>query len=118
MSGGRRARLGKYSARPTTLDGYRFDSQAEARRWAELKLLEQGGAIRSLVVHPVYELVPSFKHQGHTVRAIKYEGDFEYCEGGRIICEDVKGFQTAVFKLKAKLMAREYPDVELRIVQA
>ena len=29
----------KYRNQPVTVDGYRFDSKAEARRWGELKLL-------------------------------------------------------------------------------
>ena len=34
------------------MDGLDFDSQAEADRWAELRLLERAGEIESLRAHP------------------------------------------------------------------
>ena len=38
----------KYHAKKTRLDGLTFDSQKEAQRYAELKLLERAGQIHSL----------------------------------------------------------------------
>ncbi len=38
----------RYSAQRTTVDGITFDSKPEAKRWAELKLLEQTGEIIKL----------------------------------------------------------------------
>ena len=35
----------KYNARPTVVDGVRYQSTAEARRYGELKLLERAGKI-------------------------------------------------------------------------
>lgn len=107
----------KYSNIPTSLDGYNFDSQAEANRFAELQLLQRAGEIHSLAVHPTYQLQEPFRHQGKAIEAITYEGDFEYTENGQIVCEDVKGVQTEVFRIKKKLMARTHPEIELRIVK-
>lgn len=99
-------------------DGYTFDSKAEARRWDELLLLEQGGAISGLVVHPMYELQAAFTDaSGKRHRAISYEGDFGYTERGRAVVEDVKGHRTEVFKLKEKMFRYRYPAIELRIVE-
>jgi hypothetical protein len=41
--------------------------------------------------------------------------DFRYHENGRLVVEDTKGMETAVFKIKAKLFRYRYPTIELRI---
>ena len=46
----------KYRAVPTVIDGIRFASKAEARRYGELRLLEQAGEIRDLVRQPRFAL--------------------------------------------------------------
>jgi hypothetical protein len=109
----------KYNNQPTKTDGMTFDSRAEARRYRQLQLLQAAGQISELVVHPVYELEEAFRRSdGSLVRAITYEGDFEYIEGGRVVVEDVKGVETDVFKLKRKLFWRRFPEHELRLVKA
>lgn len=100
----------KYSAQKTTIDGITFDSKAEAARYSQLKLLERAKVIKGLACQPAYRLVVS----GHEV--CEYRGDFTYYEAGRLICEDVKGFATPMFRLKRKLFLALYPDVELRCV--
>lgn len=40
--------MNKFNAVATTVDGIRFDSLKEARRWGELRILEKGGEIRNL----------------------------------------------------------------------
>jgi hypothetical protein len=49
--------MNKYHARKTELDGYIFDSKAEARRYSELKLLEVAGKISNLQLQPKYPIV-------------------------------------------------------------
>ena len=66
----------KFNAQPTTVDGIRFDSQAEARRYAQLKALQAAGAISGLKVHPVFLLDPGFTDGKTTARAVAFEGDF------------------------------------------
>ena len=46
----------KYHSQKARLDGQLFDSQKEARRYAELKLLERAGQIRNLRRQIKYEL--------------------------------------------------------------
>ena len=111
--------MSKYRNKRVELDGYTFDSKAEARRYQELRLLHQAGEIHKLVVHPRYTLLDPFECKGVRYRSIVYEGDFEYVENSKRICEDVKGKVTAVFALKKKLFVNRYGDsIELRIVEA
>lgn len=111
--------MSKYGNRKVTLDGYTFDSKAEARRYNELKVLEQAGIIRDLQVHPVFVLQEGFKDRhGKRQRAITYEGDFQYIEVSTdvTVVEDVKGVKTDVFQIKSKLFMRRYPELDLRLV--
>lgn len=109
---------GRSNARKVDKDGYTFDSRAEARRYDELRLLERGGVIRDLVIHPRYELQPAFERDGQRIRAIYYEGDFEYWEGASLIVEDVKGFEFETWKLKRKIFLYQYPSHVLRVTSA
>ena len=111
-------RRAKYNARRVTLDGYTFDSAAEANRYAELKLAGRAGEISGLRVHPRYRLQEGFNTaDGERVRPIYYIADFEYIEDGIIVAEDVKGVKTAVFKLKEKLFKYRYPEIDFRLVK-
>lgn len=115
--------MSKYGNRRTTVDGWTFDSKAEADRYRELKLLQASGAIRNLEVHPRFEIIPAFRAgDGTNHRATFYEADFQYHEwhGDHfwIVVEDVKGVQTEAFKIKRKLFLREYPYRDFRIIEA
>lgn len=111
-------RYNKYKNVKTIIDGIKFDSKAEARRYTELKLLEKVGEISNLKLQPKFILQHSFKHEGKTVRAITYVADFQYTENGKEIVEDVKGVETAVFKIKKKMFIKAYDGIyEFRIVR-
>ena len=91
----------KYHNRKVKLDGYVFDSQAEARRWQELRLMEKADAIHALEVHPTFFFSINNVSLGY------YKADFQYWENGRRIVEDVKSEATRklpVFRLKKKMM--------------
>jgi hypothetical protein len=108
----------KYHSRKLEVDGYAFDSQAEGKRYQQLKLMERAGQIRLLEVHPTYELQPAFKdREGKTVRAIAYEADFSYIEGGERVVEDVKGMETKDYKLKAKMFRYRYSALVYRVLK-
>lgn len=107
----------KYNAKKTVVDGIRFDSKAEARRYQELKLLERAGEIKGLVLQPKYLLQEAFQKNGKRYRAIYYIADFEYLDVSGIIIEDVKGKKTAVYKLKKKMFERRYPDLTITEVK-
>lgn len=93
-----------------------YDSKKEARRGAELELLQRAGHIKNLKRQLKIELVPKFEKDGKKYRAINYVADFYYQENGREIIEEVKGFETDVWKLKKKLILK-FTDYELRIIK-
>ena len=88
----------KYRAQPTVVDGIRFASKKEARRYSELKLLERAGRITNLRRQVRYKLVQS----------VVYVADFTYEESGENIVEDVKGFKTPTYKQKRRLMQDQH----------
>ena len=106
----------KYHNIPVTLDGIKFASQAESRRYGELVLREMAGEIHSLRVHPSYLLQTGFKRDGKTYQPITYVADFEYVEEGKVIVEDVKGVVTPTFRIKEKLFVRMFPEKVFRII--
>lgn len=94
----------KFGARKVEIDGEKFDSKKEAKRWQELKILERAGHISNLKRQWPYVLIPS----NDKYKAIIYIADFEYDINGDKIVEDVKGYKGgaaySLFRLKKKLM--------------
>ncbi len=82
--------MNKYGAKATYVDGVRFDSRMEARRYQELKLLEHAGAIRELVLQPAFVLAVNGQKIG------EYRADFAYTDTttGEHVVEDVKSTAT------------------------
>lgn len=98
--------MSKYGARKAVVDGITFDSQAEARRWSSLRLLERAGKIRDLRRQVPYELAPGVLLAGAKRKkpAIRFIADFVYQSGAATIVEDVKGVVLPVFRMKLHLM--------------
>lgn len=88
----------KYGAKRTEVDGFVFDSKKEARRYGELKLLEQTGQIENLRLQVPYPI----KVNGSLITT--YIADFVYIEAGKEVVEDVKGKRTREYIIKKKLM--------------
>lgn len=105
-------RRNKYRAVKTYVDGIRFDSMKEARRYQELQLMERAGAIEDLELQPKFLLQESFRLDGKTHRKIEYIADFKYwdVEKGSWVVEDVKGVKTEVYKIKKKLFLKIYGE--------
>jgi hypothetical protein len=108
----RRNMANKYNARKAKIDGYTFDSQREAERYSELKLMEKAGEIKDLIVHPKIELQPGFYYRNQRIRAITYEADFLYDKDSNIIVEDIKGMETQAFKIKWKMAQYKFRNSE------
>ena len=90
----------KYNAKPTLVDGIRFDSKKEANRYRELKLLKQAGEVVMMLLQ-----VP-FRLPGNTV----YRVDFQiFWANGTVTFEDTKGRETENFKLKKRQVEELYP---------
>ena len=99
----------KYYNKKVLINGIKFDSKKEGNIYIKLKLLEKQGLIKDLRMQVKYELQPSFKINGKTIRSINYVADFVYLDNKGIEhIIDVKGYKTEVYKLKAKLFAYKY----------
>lgn len=125
-AGPTRATASKYRAVPTVIDNIRFASKKEARRYAELKLLEKAGEIRGLQLQPRFELraaltLADIGRERDPALVGHYVGDFAFEErlmprGGpvalrrdwRRIVEDVKGFKTPLYRWKKKHVEAQY----------
>lgn len=105
----RRHKFGKFGAVPAIVDGIRFASRREARRYRQLRLLEAAGVIARL------ELQPEFRCEVNGRLVCKYFADFRYFDHDRdeVVIEDVKGVRTDVYRLKKRLVEALYPGVEI-----
>lgn len=117
--------MNKYHNRKVIVDGIAFDSKKEARRYQELKMLQDAGEISRLERQVKFELIPEqrawtneiyengrkkgcFKKGKLLERKVEYVADFVYMKDGEVIVEDVKGYRDGgayrVFVIKRKLM--------------
>lgn len=95
-----------YNKITVTGDGIWHDSQKEANRWEELKLLQRAGKIKNLQRQVKFELTPKLAD----FRASYYIADFVYEDpaSGKTVVEDCKGMRTDVYMLKKKMMFWRY----------
>jgi hypothetical protein len=108
----------KYNSKKIEVDGLKFDSKTEYKRWTELVLLEKSGHIQNLQRQVTFELQPKFKKKGVSYRAITYVADFTYVESGQLIVEDRKGFaQIPAFQIKKKLFEYKFSELTLLITK-
>lgn len=106
----------KYGNKKLTVGGITFDSKTEASRYRDLYFLEKAGKISNLQRQVKFILIPA-QYEPDTVgkrggvkrgklieRECSYIADFVYTEDGKQVVEDTKGFRTADYKIKRKLM--------------
>jgi hypothetical protein len=101
----------KYRNTPTVLDGIRFDSKAEATRWAQLLLMQRGGLITDLRRQVTFPIT------WNGLKICSYIADFVYTDAETVDerIEDVKGVPTPEYRIKAKMMAAMgNPVIEVR----
>jgi hypothetical protein len=102
--------MSKYHAKRTEIDGITFDSKAEGEYYLHLKQQLKEGNIKWFELQPSFELQEGFRKTGRFIRPIVYVADFEvYYHDGSVEIIDVKGFETADFKIKRKLFEKKYP---------
>ena len=117
------------NSRKVVLDNIEFDSQVEAGRYQELRLLERAGDIQRLNVHHEFVIQKQCTRWGNTVRKRTYTYDNFYwdVEAGRWIVEDVKGKKRTKtgkwvahvsrdFYLRFDLARVQYPDYDFQVV--
>lgn len=109
----------KYHSKKTEIDGIIFDSSKEARRYAELKILEKAGEIKDLILQERFELLPTQREpdiigprggikKGEVIeKGVYYTADFSYTtKTGERVVEDVKSpaSRTQQYILRRKMM--------------
>ena len=109
----------KYNNRKVVMDGIKFDSEREAARFAELKVLRAMGKIRDLRLQVNFTLVEGYTTiEGERIKPMVYRADFTYeraaepDRNGTVYwlreVEDAKGAKTKDYLLKKKLMRGKY----------
>ena len=93
------SKVGKFGNVKTAVDGIEFDSKLEAKRYTHLKLLRYAKQIKDFKMQVTYPLAVNGQ------KICDYRADFVVEQlDGSVVVEDTKGFVTAEFKLKKKLM--------------
>jgi hypothetical protein len=99
----------KYYNKKCEYKGLKFDSLKERNHYIILEQLEKSGQIKDLKRQVKYELQPSFKLNGKTIRAINYIADFTYIDkDNKLVVVDTKGFRTKEYLLKKKMFQYKY----------
>src|SRR6185437_9515057 len=117
-------RRSKFGAEPTIVDGIRFASKAEARRYGELRRLERAGEISQLECQPKWKFsvngVPVLiRSEGYpNGRQASFKADFRYFDAkdGRMVVEDVKGgraTRTEAYALRKALLEAMHPTIRV-----
>ena len=92
----------KFKAKPTETDGIKFSSKKEAKRYNNLKTLQNIGEVIFFL-----RQVPF-----HLPGGVKYVCDFFiFWANGEVTIEDVKGFKTKTYKAKKKMVEAIYPII-------
>lgn len=106
----------KYGNKKILVNGVKFDSMKEYKRYLQLQMLERAGDITDLQRQVKYVLIPAQKepdtigpkggiHKGRTIeQECSYIADFVYQENGKTVVEDTKGVRTPEYVIKRKLM--------------
>lgn len=96
----------KYKNKKATVDNIVFDSQKEALRYCELKILEKAAQISQLRTQVVFELAPSVVIQGRKRPPLRYVADFVFLDNGtgKYVVEDAKGYRTEGYRIKRHLL--------------
>lgn len=111
---------GRYpNVKKPVIDGIRFDSAHEARRYQTLKMMQRAGEISKLqlqvrypiTINGVKVLIKSERYRNG--RHLTYVADFVYEKDGKQVIEDAKGHQTRESKIKIALMDAMGFDVKL-----
>lgn len=106
--------MSKYKSKKIIVDGYVFDSLDESKYYEALKERMYRREILNFELQPKYTLIPSFKKDGKTYRAMTYTPDFRiYHLDGSEELIDVKGFSTQQGEIRYKLFNYSNPGLKL-----
>lgn len=108
----------KHGNQKITVDGVKFDSQREYRRWHELQCMERQGQISQLQRQVAFELIPAVILDGRKKPVIKYVADFRYFQHEEFVVEDAKSPHlrvNPVYRIKKHLM-KHIHNIEIKEV--
>ena len=103
----------KYRNIKTVIDGIKFSSKKEAKRYLELKEMQKRGEIKDLSLQPAFTFSVCRRDTNEfcllryrdSNRVLKYIADFAYTTiDEKLVIEDAKGFKTPEYKIKKSLM--------------
>ena len=110
--------MSKYKNKKIEIDGFTFDSKAEATYYQQLKWLKANKSIKDFELQPKFVLQESFKKNGVHHRAITYIADFKVINLDKSVeVIDIKGFPNDVFPLKRKLFEYKFPKLTLKVLK-
>jgi hypothetical protein len=110
----KKVKKAKHNNKHTWVDGLCFDSQFEANRYGQLKLLMRAGTIKGFCRQPEFVLVEGNESQ----RAITYKADFiVFNNDGTVTVEDTKGYESEQWKRTYKMFKAKYPDIEISVLK-
>ena len=105
--------MSKYKNKKVVVDGFNFDSKAEARYYQKLR--DSGESFSSLSneyweMQKSIPVLPGYTlPNGRKILPIKYKADFvKYRDGEIVKVVDVKGYQDNTSKLKMKMFSYVY----------
>lgn len=99
----------KFGNKKTVVDGRRFDSLLEAKRYKELAALVRAGELMDVLCH-----TPTIRFPGTN---ITYTLDFlVVAKDWTFWMEDVKGHQTKEWKMKWKMARALHPNLDMRFL--
>lgn len=102
----------KFNAVKTTYKGIKYDSKMEAKYAKLLDLLVKSGEVENVERQHKIELIVNGK------KICNYIIDFKvYYSDGNVEYHEVKGVETALFKLKWKLSKVLYPDYKFVLIK-
>ncbi|MDQ3636209.1 MAG: DUF1064 domain-containing protein [Acidobacteriota bacterium] len=94
------------------IDGFSFPSDAEKRRYIELKLLEQRREIFDLLVCGAVGISYPLKDGKRT---LSYQPTFTYSKQGERVFEDVRKMQSETNKRKIQMMKDQH-QIEIKVI--
>lgn len=104
----------KYHAKHTEVDGLKFDSLKESRRWNDLKIRQRIGEIKNLARQIPFKL----RAHGQDICVLRMDFTYDEKQGDKwvTVFEDVKGYDggTPSWKLKSKIFEAQF-NVKIRI---
>lgn len=99
----------KYNSQPTELAGRKYASKAEAAYAAQLHERNASGEVIGWL-----EQVPI-----HLPGGVRYVLDYLVFESdGNVRAVEIKGFETAVYKVKARILKETHPWLPIEVVHA